>query len=45
MKDKDTVPKEVKDQIIKEYLMKSYHWSIGFGMFLIGFLLGALING
>jgi hypothetical protein len=39
------VPNEVRDKIIKDYMIKSYHWTIGLGMFLIGLLLGALIGG
>jgi hypothetical protein len=45
MKDSYEVSNEVKDQIIKDYMMKSYHWTIGLGMFLIGVLLGVLIGG
>ena len=30
--------------IIKDYLTKSYHWSIAIGMFIIGFLLGVLVS-
>jgi hypothetical protein len=39
------VTNEVRDKIIKDYMMKSYHWTIGLGMFLIGILLGVLISG
>jgi hypothetical protein len=45
MKDSYDVPNEIKDQIIKDYMIKSYHWTIGLGMFLIGLLLGVLIGG
>lgn len=39
------VPREVRDKIIKDYMMRSYHWSIGLGMFIIGVLVGVLISG
>ena len=42
--DETKVPIEIKDKIIKEYLLKSYHWSIGLSMFIIGVLLGILIS-
>lgn len=45
MKSKNEVSKDVRDQIIKDYMMKSYHWTIGLGMFIIGVLFGALISG
>jgi hypothetical protein len=45
MKDNYGVTNEVRDQIIKDYLIKSYHWTIGLGMFLIGILLGVIVSG
>jgi hypothetical protein len=42
--DEKKISTEIKDKIIKEYLMKSYHWTIGIGMFMIGFLLGILVG-
>jgi hypothetical protein len=45
MKDSYEVSNEVKDQIIKDYLIRSYHWAIGFGMFVIGLLFGIVISG
>ena len=45
MKDNYGVTDEVRDQIIKDYFMKSYHWTIGIGMFLIGLLFGVFISG
>lgn len=45
MKNKYDVPREVRDKIIKDYFMKSYHWTIGLGMFVIGVLFGVLISG
>ena len=45
MKDNYEVTNEIRDQIIKDYLIKSYHWAIGLGMFLIGVLLGIVISG
>jgi hypothetical protein len=38
------VSREIKDKIIKEYMLRSYHWTIGVGMFMVGFLLGILIG-
>jgi hypothetical protein len=37
------VSTEIKDKIIKDYMLRSYHWTIGIGMFMVGFLLGILI--
>ena len=45
MKDNYEIPNEIKNQIIKDYLIKSYHWAIGLSMFVIGLLLGVLISG
>jgi hypothetical protein len=45
MKDSYEVSNEVKDQIIKDYLIRSYHWTIGLGMFVIGVLFGVIISG
>jgi hypothetical protein len=44
MKDELAVSTEVRDKIIKEYLLKAYHWTIGLSMFIIGILLGILIG-
>jgi hypothetical protein len=44
MKDNYGVTNEVRDQIIKDYLMKSYHWTLGLGMLIIGVLTGVLIS-
>ncbi len=44
MKDNYGVTNEVRDQIIKDYLMKSYHWTIGLSMLIIGVLTGVLIS-
>jgi hypothetical protein len=38
------VSREIKDKIIKDYMLRSYHWTIGVGMFMVGFLLGILIT-
>ena len=42
--DEIKVSREVKDKIIKDYMLRSYHLTIGIGMFLVGFLLGILIS-
>lgn len=39
------VPDKIRYQIIQDHLTKSYHWVIGTGMFLIGFLVGVLARG
>lgn len=44
MIDTTKVSREVKDKIIKDYLIKSYHWTIGISMFMVGFLVGILIS-
>lgn len=36
------VPVLVKNEIIRDHLMKSYHWSIGIGCLIVGFLLGII---
>jgi len=38
------VPESIQDKIVKDYLMRRYHWVIGTSMFLIGFLIGLLAN-
>ena len=38
----DDIPESIKDKIIKEYLLKSYHWVIGISGLLLGFLLGII---
>lgn len=42
--DETKIPIAVKDKIIKDYMLKSYHWTIGIGMFIIGILLGIIIS-
>jgi hypothetical protein len=37
------IPTEVTKDIIREYLQKTYYWSVATGSFLIGLLLGVLI--
>jgi len=44
MADELKVSAAVRDRIIKEYLLKSYHWTIGLSMFIIGMLLGIIID-
>ena len=40
----DKLPDEVKHAVIKEYLQKTYYWSVGIFSFLIGTLFGILIK-
>ena len=42
--DEDYVPEYIEDQIIKKYLSNKYYWTVGFGCFIIGFLLGVVIK-
>jgi hypothetical protein len=36
------IPDYLRHKIIKDYLIVRYHWTIGLGMFIIGFLIGLL---
>jgi hypothetical protein len=36
------VPEKIRYQIIQDNIMRSYQWTIGIGMFMIGFLVGLL---
>lgn len=36
------IPESIQDKIIKDYLIKRYHWVIGISMFMIGLLIGLL---
>jgi hypothetical protein len=38
------VPDEIAYQIIQDHLSKSYYWSIGIAMSIIGFLLGVVVS-
>jgi len=38
------VSQQTKDLIIKEYMLKSYHWTVGTLCFTIGVFLGILIS-
>lgn len=40
----DKLPDEVKRAIIKEYLQKTYYWSVGLSCFIIGLLIGSMIK-
>lgn len=40
----EDIPDNIKDKIIKNYLIRYYHWTIGCFSFLIGILLGILIS-
>jgi len=37
-----SVPENIRYKIIQDHLTRSYHWVIGTGMFLIGFLVGII---
>lgn len=36
------VPVAMQDKIVRDYLMRRYHWVIGLSMFMIGLLIGLL---
>ena len=38
------IPDEIAYQIIQDHLSKSYYWSIGIAMSIIGFLLGVVVS-
>ena len=40
--DISSIPESIKDKIVKDYLIKYYHWTIGTTFLIIGFLLGLL---
>ncbi len=44
---KDTeieIPRQVSDTIIKDFMLKTYYWSVGILCFMIGFVLGVAIK-
>jgi hypothetical protein len=38
------VPESMQDKIVRDYLMRRYHWVIGLSMFIVGLLIGLLAN-
>lgn len=38
------VPESMQDKIVRDYLMRRYHWVIGISMFIVGLLIGLLAN-
>jgi hypothetical protein len=38
------VPESIQDKIVRDYLMRRYHWVIGLSMFIVGLLIGLLAN-
>jgi hypothetical protein len=38
------VPESIQDKIVRDYLMRRYHWVIGISMFMIGLLIGLSAN-
>lgn len=36
------VPESMQDKIVRDYLMRRYHWVIGMSMFIVGLLIGLL---
>ena len=37
-----SIPEKIRYQIVQDHMVRSYHWVIGMGMFLVGFLLGII---
>jgi ElaB/YqjD/DUF883 family membrane-anchored ribosome-binding protein len=37
------IPRSVKRQIEKDYIQRTYYWTVGLGCLIIGFLLGVLV--
>lgn len=37
------VPRSVKHKIEKDYIQRTYYWSVAIGCFIIGFLIGASV--
>lgn len=40
----DSISKEAKEQIIKDYMKTYYHYTVGLGSFIVGILAGVLIK-
>lgn len=40
-----TIPVELEKTIVRDHLMKSYHWTLAISAFLIGFLIGVIVSG
>jgi hypothetical protein len=40
--EKENISQKIKDQIIKEYMLRSYHWTFAVSGLIIGFLLGII---
>lgn len=38
------ITREVSDAIIKNYLMKTYYWTVAFSCLIIGFLVGVIVK-
>jgi hypothetical protein len=38
------IPNNVTKDIIRDYLQKTYYWSIALGSFIIGFLAGVMVS-
>jgi hypothetical protein len=37
------IPKNIRRQIEKEYIQRTFYWSVGLGSFIIGILIGVAI--
>lgn len=40
----EKLPDEIKHAVIREYLQKTYYWSVGIFCFIIGLLIGSSIK-
>jgi hypothetical protein len=34
------IPESIQDKIVRDYLIRRYHWVIGISMFMVGLLIG-----
>lgn len=37
------IPRSIKHQIEREYIQRTFYWSVALGSFIIGFLIGTAI--
>ena len=38
------IPESIRDQIVIDFLMRTYYWSVGIAGLIVGFLLGVAIK-
>lgn len=37
------IPRSIRREIEKEYIQKTYYWSVAISFFIIGFLIGVIV--